>query len=299
MNYGRVILGDNQFLGVNHYSQAAATLNYRDFSDTERILEVLGWAYDCGVRDFMFTTHDRFCPVLDEIIRSQLFPGMQYTPCLPYAHKYANAMAEKGMVEVVWDTLRQTPNSSIFRSGLRALAGDFGGVMRLLVGIELLMCKGLPVRGVFIQNVLFDLLIGLDACRLIETYSRFVAEELRAIPGFITMNHAAAVYLVTEKLGLRDVWLCANLNKNGFRTNPSRDDVASSFGSRKTRNIAMSVFGPGAAGAAESLEYVLAAPGVDAILFGSSRRENIASNALKILGTSPDVAGAPVMAPGQ
>lgn len=283
MNFGKVILGDNQFLGVNHADQSKATALNKKFSDCDAIIEVLGWAYEAGIRDFMFTTHERFYAVFQEILRFRLFPEMYYTPCLPYAHKYANAMAEKGAIRVVLDNLRETSKLSVLMATSKALIGDFSGLMRLLVQVELLMTKGLPVRGVFLQNILFDLLLGLNATLLLEKYHRYVSEDLGLIPGFITMNHPTAVQVLCDEIGITNPWLCSNYNVGGFRTNPSQSEVVNSFASGKSRNIAMSVFASGALDGSLSLDYVLDSQGVDAILFGSSRRENIEKNTRKIL----------------
>jgi hypothetical protein len=284
MTFGRVILGDNQFLGVNHSDQSKATSLFKKFGESDTIIEVIGWAYEAGIRDFMFTTHDRYYPVFEEIIRSRLFPEMHYTPCLPYAHKYANAMAEKGMIDVVLSTLRDTSKTRVMSSIVRSVLGDFSGIMRLLVEVELLMCKGLSVRGVFLQNILFDLLVALNATKLIEKYSRFVSEDLGLVPGFISLNHTAAVKLLCDDIGLRDPWLCSNFNIGGFRTHPSNADVVKSFAAKKSKNIAMSVFASGALDSDRSLEFAIKAKGVDSILFGSSRRENIERNTRMILG---------------
>jgi len=279
MTFGKAILGDNQFLGVNHADQAKAVALNQQFTSTQAIIEVIGWAYEAGIRDFMFTTHDRLQPVLQEIARSNLFPGMAYTPCLPYAHKYANAMAEKGMLAVIMDNVKATSKMQLFGGVAKAVAGDLGGLMQLLVHVELLMTKGLPVRGVFLQNIIFDLLLGLNASKILEKYHRYVSDKLGVLPGFITMNHPAAVKVLCDEIGLEQPWLCANFNIGGFRTNPSNDAVRQSFASGKTRNIAMSVFASGALRGADALGYVKGAAGVDAILFGSSRQANIAENA--------------------
>lgn len=284
MTFGKAILGDNQFLGVNHADQAKACSLSQKFKEHDAIIEVLGWAYDSGIRDFMFTTHERFYPVFQEIIQSHLFPEMYYTPCLPYAHKYANAMAEKGAISVVLDNLRETSKYDLMMAISKALIGDFSGLMRLLVQVELLMTKGLQVRGVFLQNILFDLMVGLNATKLLEKFHRYVTDELGIVPGFITMNHPTAVSVLCDEIGIKNPWICSNFNVGGFRTNPSNYDVVKSFASGKSKNIAMSVFASGVLGGSQSLDYVLGSDGINAILFGSSRRENIENNTRLILG---------------
>lgn len=282
MTYSRSILGDNQFLGVNHASQAKAAELYDRFKDPEAIIDVIGAAHDAGVRDFMFTTHDRYDKVFDEIRRSNMFPGMFYTPCIPYAHKYWNRLSTQTLPQMFASIAMQINPLRAVTGGLGLLFGRPEGLISLFVQIEALMCKGLPVRGVFLQNAAFDLLMALEAYREIEGFATGVERRLGAHPGFITMNHPQAVAVLCEKMGIDRPWLCANYNQGGFRTNPSREAVEVSFASRKTQNIAMSVFSSGNAGAGSSLDHVLdrigPKGGVDAILFGSSSVNNIRAN---------------------
>lgn len=285
MSFGRVILGDNQFLGINHASPAKAAQMSDRFAKPDAILEVIGWAYDAGIRDFMFTTHDRLQPVLQEIVRSRLFPGMGYIPCLPYAHKYANTMTEGGMKAVFTRHLGDAPKGRLVAALGRVAVGDFAALMQMLLEIELLMTRGLPVRGVFLQNVIFDLLVGLRANRMLQRFDTHVRERFGATPGYITMNHPLAQQVLCDELGLSQPWICANFNHAGFRTNPSRDDVQASFGNGRTRNMAMSVLASGALDADASMRYVRDFRGVDSILFGSSRKANIEHN-VGLLGTT-------------
>lgn len=282
MTYTRSILGDNQFLGVNHASQAKAAKLYERFKDPEEILDVIGAAYDAGVRDFMFTTHDRYDKVFNEIRKSNLFPGMFYTPCIPYAHKYWNRLSTQTLPQMFTSIAMQINPLRAVTGGLGLLVGRPRGLISLFVEIEAMMCKGLPIRGVFLQNAAFDLLMALEAYREIEAFASSVERRLGAHVGFITMNHPQAVGVLCDKIGLEKPWLCANYNLGGFRTNPSLEAVEMSFATRQTRNIAMSVFSSGNAGGGSSLDHVLdrlgSKGGVDAILFGSSSAKNIRAN---------------------
>jgi hypothetical protein len=152
-----------------------------------------------------------------------------------------------------------------------------------------LMCKGLPLRGVWLQNAAFDLLLSFEAWDEIAAFAEGVKTRLGTEPGFITMNHPLAVHALCDKVGLERPWICANYNIAGFRMNPQPDKVVESFASGRSRNIAMSVFSSGAASGQDSLAHVIGqcpAGGVDAILFGSSNPANIASNTRAILAAS-------------
>lgn len=287
MTYSKAIFGDNQFLGVNHASQAKAGEFFERFNRPDAIIEVLAAAYDAGVRDFMFTTHDRYEPVLDEIRRSNLFPGMYYTPCLPYAHKYWNQLSNSGPAAVLASTIFQTNPLRIVPASLWLLVGRTRGLTDLLTEIETLMCRGLPVRGVFLLNAVFDFLMAMGLHGFIEDFSNAVVHRLGALPGFITMNHPGAVDVLCNKIGLHRPWVCANFNKTGFRMNPSQILCEQSFSSGKTKNIAMSVFSSGSSSPSEALAHVVSSMrsgSIDAILFGSSSKSNIIANLSKING---------------
>ncbi|MDT7834484.1 hypothetical protein [Aquabacterium sp. OR-4] len=278
MSFGRIILGDNQFLGINHASPSKAAELSDRFAHTDAILEVIGWAYEAGIRDFMFTTHERLQPVLAEIARSRLFPDMQYIPCLPYAHKYANTMTEGGMKAVFTRHLGECSKSRLAASVAKLAIGRFSAVMELLLEIELLMCRGIAVKGVFLQNVIFDLLMGLRAHRLIEGFDREVRRRFGATPGYITMNHGLAQTLLCDEIGLSQPWVCTNFNAGGFRMHPSPEQVVQTFANGRSCNIAMSVFASGALSADAAVRFMQTARGVDSVLFGSSSQKNIVRN---------------------
>ena len=64
------------------------------------IIEVLDAAYEEGIRTFMCTTHDRVAEICDHFrANPEKYPDYLFYPCMPYAHKYANAVTEHGMIE--------------------------------------------------------------------------------------------------------------------------------------------------------------------------------------------------------
>lgn len=283
--FDKAIFGDNQFLGVNHASQAKALKLYSKFEDTDSIISLLGAAYDSGVRDFMFTTHQRYDLVFREIISSNLFPEMSFSPCVPYAHKYWNILSEHGFYGLIKSTFHSSNKICLLSSLTRLLYGNIDGLIKMLLDLETLACKGLKIKGVFIQNLAFDLIIALELFSLIEKFHNVVDSKFNAIPGYITMNHINAVDALCSKIGFNKPWICANYNIAGFRMNPSKNLCEKSFRSGKSYNIAMSVLASGSSGPEEALNYVingLHSGHVHSILFGSSNPVNISSNIQKI-----------------
>ena len=95
----RILFGDNQFFGVNHMSEEKARQQAVRFQDLQAIIDVLDIAYEEGIRVFMCTTQDRMTDVCDHFRQHRdRYPGFQFYPCMPYAHKYANAVTEYGFL---------------------------------------------------------------------------------------------------------------------------------------------------------------------------------------------------------
>jgi len=286
MTFGRVIFGDNQFLGVNHADQGKASLLHQKFSNSEEIIKVIGYAYEAGIRDFMFTAHSRYSEVFSEIVRSNLFPEMYYSPCIPYAYKYWSRVSEYGVVGSVVKSIGEAGPLSVAAAGFGLLFGQSANFVYCLTKLEMLAMRGLRIRGIFLQNLAFDFIVAMELYKLVEVFFEVVSDRFKCIPGFITMNHPRSVDVLCNKIGLVLPWVCANYNVSGFRMNPSFSLCSESFAAARTNNIAMSVFASGKASASESLDFIsskMANGGINSVLFGSSNSDNIRKNSLRLL----------------
>jgi hypothetical protein len=274
----RLILGDNQFFGVNHMSEERARAQAITFQDDSAIIEVIDFAYDEGVRTLMCTTHDRIAALADHV-RAHLdrWEGFAFYPCMPYAHKYANAVTEEGLLGAVRRFLPEEGLLNAITRGGRSLAGkDVEGLVRLLVDAEMAMFRGLPTPVVFLQNVVVDLLLGLGFTDAFRFFADHVRNRYGAEPGFITMNLPMLVDAI-RRAGVVNATVCANINKIGFRMSGGHEAYIGALATGGFRTVAMSVFASGAIPPREALEWVCAQPGIDSIVFGASSRRSIAS----------------------
>ena len=181
----RVLFGDNQFFGVNHMSEDKARAQAMHFQTTQAIIDVLDAAHQEGIRTFMCTTHDRMSEICDYFRANRdRYPDYKFYPCMPYAHKYANAVTEHGMIEALRMFLPQGGAMSAMLKGGVALAGkDVETIMQLLIDAEMKMFHDLDTPVVFMQNVITDLLLGL---RMNDTFRMFhdhVRSKYQAEPG--------------------------------------------------------------------------------------------------------------------
>ncbi len=214
----RVLFGDNQFFGVNHMSEDKARSQSMRFRDTAAIIDVLDAAYQEGIRTFMCTTHDRIADVCQYFRENgSKYPDYRFYPCMPYAHKYANAVTEHGMLDALRLFLPQDgAMSAMIKGGMALATKDVDTILCQLVDAEMKMFKGLTTPVVFMQNVITDLLLGLEFYDAFAIFDRHVRERYGAEPGFITMNLPRLLDVLEER-SIRNPIVCANVNKIGFR----------------------------------------------------------------------------------
>lgn len=268
----RLLFGDNQFFGVNHMSEEKARAQAMRFRDTRAVIDVIDAALDEGIRTFMCTTHERIGEVCDHMRANPArYKDYVFYPCMPYAHKYNNAVAELGMLGALNKFL---PSGGLVQGGMAFLTKDVERVIKLLIDAEMKMFEGLNTPVIFLQNVVVDFLMGLgfkDAFRVFAAHAR---ERYNAEPGFITMNLPPLLDLL-EDIGIENPIVCANINKMAFRMCGGREAYEQAVATRRFRPIAMSVFASGALPAREALEYVCRQKAIKSIVFGASSRSNI------------------------
>lgn len=272
----KILFGDNQFFAVNHMSEEKARAQALKFKDDAAVIKVLDSAYDAGITTFMCTTHDRIAEICDHMRgNKERYKNFKYYPCMPYAHKYADAVTELGMVGALQSFLKGSNIFSLLLQGSMAAAKvDAVEIMKMLVDMEMKMFKDMQTPVVFMQNVMVDLLMGMGYKQIFKEYAGYINKRYGVEPGFITMNLPMLVG-VLEEVGVDDPIICCNINKIAFRMCGGMDAYRRILKEKKIRAIAMSVFASGAIPPKEALEFVCQMEGVRSIVFGASSRGNI------------------------
>jgi hypothetical protein len=276
MTMDRVLFGDNQFFGVNHMSEEKARAQAMRFQDLNAIIDTLDAAYEEGIRTFMCTTHDRVAEICDYFrANAAKYPDYQFYPCMPYAHKYANAVTEHGMIEALRMFLPKEGAFGAMLKGSVALAAkDFETMGKMLIDAEMKMFHGLKTPVVFVQNVVTDLLLGLGIDTAFRVFHDHIRERYGAEPGFITMN-VPRLLDALDRVGIDNPIVCANINMIGFRMCGGIKVYEEVIATRRFRAVAMSVLASGAIAPREAISYVCAQPRIESIVFGASSRGNI------------------------
>lgn len=287
----RVIFGDNQFFGINHMSEEKAQAQAERFKDTQAIINVIDNAYECGIHAFMFNTHDRVSELCDHFrANPDKYSDITLYPSMPYAHKYANAVNEKGMMGALSQFMfaGRTAGQAIatvIRGGKTVINKDMIEVMKLLIDAEMRMFRGLNVRAVFLQNIVTDLLLGLRIKNVFIEFANHIKATYDVDPAFNTMNMPYLVDFLQE-CGIQNPIVCSSINKAGYLMCPNREEYERTLATKQFRAMAMSVLASGAVPVNEAIDYVCKLPNIQSIVFGASSKAHISETRHMIISHS-------------
>ena len=271
----KVLFGDNQFFAVNHVSDEKSRAQAIRFKDDSSIIKVLDEAIDLGIDTFMCTTHDRIANICDHIRANPVrYKDFKIFPCMPYAHKYANAVTELGIVGTIKQYVPGNIFSTFAKGGMAYLSKDFGKLMEIFIDTEMKMFKGVNTPVIFIQNVLVDMILGLKMNEIFVEYDAYIRKKYNAEPGYITMNMPALLDTLNS-VGIKNPIICSSINKIGFRMAGGNAIYEKYLLEKDFRPIAMQVLAAGALKPGEAIEYLGKFPKIESVLFGASSKTHI------------------------
>jgi len=271
----KILLGDNSFFAVNHISEEKARAQAIRFAEDAAILKVLDDAIDTGIHTFMCTTYERIgaiCSMMKE--QPERYANFNFYPCMPYAHKYANAVTEHGILGTLKQYIPGNMIGTFTKGGFAFVNKDFSKFMEILVDAEMKMFKGMNTPVIFIQNAVVDMILGLKMHRFFADYDAYIRKKYNAEPGYITMNMPMLVDALNS-VGIQNPIICTSVNKIGFRMAGSQQLHEKYLLEKEFRPIAMQVLAAGALKPQEAIEYLTKFPRIESVLFGASTKAHI------------------------
>jgi hypothetical protein len=278
----KIIFGDNQFFGINHMSQEKAQQLAEKFFDIKNIYRVYDTAFEAGIKAIMLNSNDRAKEICNHFKGNKSkYQDISWYPSIPYPHKYANLVAEKGIFPAINEVLFK--DSSAFgimgmmaKGGMAVLGKDAIKMMQMLIDVEMKMFKGLNVKVVFLQNIITDLILGYGVKEVFQEYCNHIRKKYKAAPGLITQNMP---YLV-EKLkewNITGVVVCASFNKIGYLMSPNMESYIETVKNNNPEDyqlMAMSTLASGAIPAPEAYEFINR-QNIQSVVFGASSKGHI------------------------
>ena len=272
----KIILGDNQFFGVNHFDLQKGTKTKLKFDSLKKIETFINESLDIGLDGFMINSNDIGYKLISE---TDFNDNKEIHYSIPYPHKYANMINESGMLSLLQYVIR---NSSFLKNVLIGFKLLFTRNVKYLIPLSLDIEVPTNLKKgsyIYMQNVITDLLLGMGREDLIIGFINSVTKK-GFKPGIITLNPTKLDSILTKNkiLKIQDLIVCFNINKQGFNVFPSLSSVLIFIESKpKYKLMGMSIFASGAANIPNSIEFINKLK-LDYVVFGTSKLSNVKSN---------------------
>lgn len=286
INIDRIILGDNQFFGVNHMSQDKGRASEQKFKDINEIKRMLYYALDNGVKGIMFSTHPSIYQITDMMRKDPAIKKeFNIYVNVPYIVKYMTMINKMGAYRTIKQVLcgQSLGEKAAYmcKAGWNVLTGNYLKITNRLVDAEMNPFYGLNVKAIFLHNILCDLALGYNMINVIKNFHDYIQKKHGAIPAFGTINYPRFCKLLADA-NIPEALVMTSLNKRGFLMNPSR--IATEDAIKKTKHtvLAMATLASGSIPPREAYEYVFSIPGIKHVVVGLSSKEH-ADETFKIL----------------
>jgi len=267
-----VILGHNQFLGINYLTQEKGRQLKSKFEDVEKVRDVLSFSLQHGVNGLMFSNNDLLTPLIRALSKEEL-DSTRFYPVIPFFQKYVREISSRGVVQGAFSILSQVrPWKKIdlaVRGARQLVRKDLLKALSTLIDLELAPFQGTRTKVVFLHNQVTDLAIALNAKQIIEFYDGYVRDKLQLVPGYGTDNFS---FLVSrfKAWGIPRPKVMAAFNKLGFLMNPSKESCEEALRKFDGDLFAMSTLAGGRLEPSVAYEYVNRLPKLRAIIVGYS-----------------------------
>ena len=248
----KFILGDNQFIGVNHGDHLQAKHSLGLFSDQTRIISFIEQAATNGANGFSFSCSQKMNSLVGQLAIPENF---RFFPTFPYAHSYADQLGRGGPIGAGLHVLRGSYLASAIALFDALVKSNFTEIFKILIRNELEKIDLKKVDVIFLNNIFTDLMISWnDKSLLRDLESALKTINPNIALGFMTMNCVKAISLLSS--ADINAHLCSIINPKGFRMNPSQVEVESVIDDTQIPIWAMSPFASGTCSSCEFWEYV-------------------------------------------
>jgi len=273
----RLILGHNQFIGISHISEDKSRDREQFFSKVENIYRVVEEASELGYRDMIIETHPRMLEFLRYYENHRTF-DMNFFLQVPYVQGYVKKMNENGLRGILFDLIKRAGFTRTARIALGAsidyLKRDYNALGLSLLKFEIAPFEGFEIKSLLLHNVVTDLLVSLNASRILREYYHFVMDDIDLEPGFVTLNFPL-MNKVFKAEEITPSWIMTPVNPSGFDMNPSKGIVEAAIREYAKPIIAMNILGGGSIPIKESATYLKSFDSIECAVIGASSSNHL------------------------
>ncbi|MCS7462976.1 hypothetical protein N0M98_22885 [Paenibacillus doosanensis] len=273
-----IILGDNQFFGVNHMSHERGNVTQEHFKNIEEIKKVLFYAIDNGVSGIMFSTHPAIYQITDMIRADHaLRDHFNIYVNVPYVTKYISMINTMGLFGTIQKMLEGKSYLDkagyVLKSLMNVGTKNYLQIANRLIDVELNPFYDLKVKSIFLHNALTDLALGYKMENVITSYDSYIKKQYGAIPAYGTLNYPRFSQFLNDA-GISQSLVMTAVNKKGFLMNPGREAVEAEIKKGSHTVLAMATLASGSISPEEAYDYVFSLGHIKHVVVGLSSKHH-------------------------
>ncbi len=285
-----LLVGDNPFHGVSHYSQERARKREAKVQDPAWAAEIVKASFENGADGFMFSVSETTLGILKRLPKNT---GRKYYAIIPAAGDYVRLSSKEGttglLKYVAMQTLRSRNIPAISHGVRGVIQRDLPSLFKAYLAYEVSRVKsalgcGRAIHTVMLHELVTEMAVSLKIDWLIQSHIDYL-KKAGIKPGFETRNFVSLVNRLRElNVDFEDLVITTPFNRLGFQMNPEKSTCENTLKAiPDTEVIAMSVLASGRIGLSEARDYVRTLPELGGIVIGTSRKEQ-AQETFKFFG---------------
>jgi len=287
MNHGKVLLvGDNPFQGVSHFSQERAVLRENAITDPNYAARLVLVSLENGADGFMFTLNKTTLSILKAVDTNRKTEQLQIYAMLPDVNEFVRTVAFSGGVLGLGKNLAK---DIVLSRNWRAVLSSVRGVvtaspsylLRSYLHYELgrlysvLTKKQTTVVSLMFHETVCDMALALDMKWFVQELVNF-CKSSKLKPGLETRNLPYLVRKLKEwQIDTDGIVIASPFNRLGFQMCPSREESEKALSQiPEAEVIAFSVLAAGYLKIQEALDYVTNIPQLRGVAIGISKEKH-------------------------
>jgi hypothetical protein len=272
-----LILGHNQFIGISHISEEKSRERDKKFSNIKNIYNVVEKAANLGYKEMIIETHPRMLKFFEYYKKNKTF-DIDFYLQVPYVQGYIQKMNEKGLSGLVAEILQRggikTASVMALKNIIHLAQKNYTSMATSALQLEVAPFMDVKIKAILLHNVLTDLLLSLKIPDVFTEFIRYVENELKLKPGFITLNFELFKNNF-EKWKIKSPLIMTSINPKGYDMNPSKGRVEPALKEYGGEIIAMNILGGGAFSPKQSFSYLQSLNNVKYGVIGASSEDHL------------------------
>jgi hypothetical protein len=278
----KLILGHNQFFGIDHKSEKRGRENFDYFKKfgAERLIK---YGLSLGYDGYMLSTHDDCKKIYKKFLSEKYLNNKKIEKnlhiILPYANKINTELNKIGLLGLGFKNIKKIKiidtikNLFLKKKSLKYI------IVSMFLDNDLEKIPKKFINTLYLHEILTDLLVALNMHEILEIFKEYCKSN-NFFFGLATRNFVLLKKFLEKNKIYTDTVL-THINTVGFSMNPNKKEVLHNLNSKNIKKIfAMGVFASGIKDFNEKKikKFISNYPTIEGIVIGSTKKRNIKKN---------------------